>query len=491
MSKMNKKGKTLAIIRLLAIITGGTSLFMIPSLVLAIVIGETSTIDAFVIPIAIGIISALCAILFIPKTKEGFNIRPRDGFLFVFLVWVISTLLGSLCYYLSATPIGLIDAIFESACGFATTGATTIDNVEALPKSLLLWRSTSQWAGGMGIILLFVALLPLIGVGGFQLVKAEVPGPEKEKVRPKIAGTAKIIWGIYCVLTFILIILYRLGGMDWFDAVCHGFSIVATGGVSTKNDGFGFYDSRFIDWVTVAFMLLGAMNFTLYYRIARGKIRDFFTNTEARAFLLIFAVSAIAVSIKLIPTYNSVSQAMRYGFFQTASILTTTGNTRADYSIWPMLIQAIFFCLMLFGGCSGSTGGGVKVIRHVVLFKQATNELKSFLYPRRIFSIQLNKKVGRKDVVYGVAGFLFLYFAIVGLSTLVTALSGLDTFSSFCTSLSMTGNIGVGFGASGPMNNFSDFPDYLKLYYSLLMIAGRLELWTVFVLFTPDYWKKN
>lgn len=224
--------KQLAVIRLLAIITGGVSLFMIPPLVTAIVLKETATINAFLVPVIIGFVIALAAILFIPKTQIG--IRPKDGFLFVFLVWIISTLMSSLCYYLASCDIGLIDSIFESACGFATTGATTIVDVEALPRSLLLWRSTTQWAGGMGIILLFVALLPLIGVGGFQLVKAEVPGPEKEKVTPRITATAKIIWGIYCFLTFVLIILYRLGGMDWFDAVCHGLSIIATGGVSTK-----------------------------------------------------------------------------------------------------------------------------------------------------------------------------------------------------------------------------------------------------------------
>jgi len=479
--------KRFTIIRILAIINGGISLIMLPSLVTAIVTGEFSMVAAFIIPMTIGLITAVPAIFLIPKTKMG--IRPRDGFLLVFLVWVFSTLLGSLCYYFAPAGMSWVDAIFESACGFATTGATTISDVEALPLSLLLWRSTSQWAGGMGIILLFVALLPLLGVGGFQLVKAEVPGPEKERVRPKINEAAKITWGVYCIFTLLLIILYRLGGMKWFDAVCHGLSIIATGGVSTKNAGFNFYDSAFIDWVTVIFMLLGAMNFTLYYRIARGKFHDLFINSEARAFLLIFFVCAAAVSIIIIPSGGSVSETLRTGFFQTASILTTTGNIRADYSAWPALAQVILFCLMLIGGCSGSTAGGIKVIRHVVLFKQTANELRRILYPRGVFSIRLNRKVGRKDVVYGVAGFVFLYAAITGFGTMITAASGIDIFSSLYTSLSMTGNIGVNFGAAGPLNIFSDFPDHLKLYYSLVMIAGRLELWTVFVLFTPGYWK--
>jgi len=484
--------KRFAIIRILSIINGGISLVMLPSLVTAIVMGEFSMIAAFLIPISIGFITAVPAIFLIPKTRTG--IRPRDGFLLVSLVWIFSTLLGSLCYYFAPAGMSWIDAVFESACGFATTGATTISDVEALPLSLLLWRSTSQWAGGMGIILLFVALLPLLGVGGFQLVKAEVPGPEKERVRPRITEAAKITWGVYCIFTLLLILLYRLGGMEWFDAVCHGFSIIATGGVSTKNAGFGFYDSAFIDWVTVIFMLLGAMNFTLYYRIARGKFQDLFINSEARAFLLIFLVCAAAVSIIIIPTGSvssagDASETLRAGFFQTASILTTTGNIRADYSAWPALAQVILFCLMLIGGCSGSTAGGIKVIRHVVLFKQAANELRRILYPRGVFSIRLNRKAGRKDVIYETAGFVFLFFAITGFGAMLTAASGIDIFSSLCTSLSMTGNIGVSFGAAGPLNNFSSFPDYLKLYYSFVMIAGRLELWTVFVLFTPDYWK--
>jgi trk system potassium uptake protein TrkH len=479
--------KRFTIVRILAIINGGISLIMLPSLVTAIVMGEFSMVASFIIPMTIGLITAVPAILLIPKTQLG--IRPRDGFLLVFLVWIFSTLLGSLCYYFAPAGMSWADAIFESACGFATTGATTISDVEALPLSLLLWRSTSQWAGGMGIILLFVALLPILGVGGFQLIKAEVPGPEKERVRPKINEAAKITWGVYCIFTLLLILLYRLGGMDWFDAVCHGFSILSTGGASTKNAGFGFYDSAFIDWVTVVFMLLGAMNFTLYYRIARGKYQDLFINSEARAFVLIFLVCAAAVSIIIIPSGGSASETLRDGFFQTASILSTTGNTRVDYSAWPALAQVILFCLMLIGGCSGSTAGGIKVIRHVVLFKQAVNELRRILYPRGVFSIQLNRKVGRKDVVYGVAGFVFLYSVITGFGAMITAASGVDVFSSICTSLSMISNIGVSFSAAGPINNFSDFPDYLKLYYSLVMIAGRLELWTVLVLFTPGYWK--
>ena len=475
-------------IRLLAIIIGGINFLMLPSIVMAFVIGELSMIRAFIVPMGVGLVLVLPAVIFIPGGPMG--IRPRDGFLLVFLVWVLACMTGSLPYFLSPLGIKLSDAIFESTCGFATTGATTFSNVEILPRSLLLWRSISHWAGGMGIILLTVALLPLLGVGGFQLVKAETPGPEKEKLTPRVTASAKIIWGAYCILTVILALLYRLGGMDWFDAVCHSFSIIATGGVSTRDSGFSFFNSPFIDWVTVVFMLLGALNFNMYFRLVRRKFSDLAHNTECRVYIFIALSAALIISFWLVPQYGSFGEAIRYGVFQAVSILTTTGNTRVDYTTWPTLAQGILLCLMFIGGCSGSTAGGIKVVRWTVLFKQAGNEMRRILYPKGVFSIQLNKKVGRKDVVYGVAGFVFLYFAIIALTTLVTAGAGYDIFSSFSAAVSITGNIGAGFGALGPNHNFSSFAGGLKLYYSIIMITGRLELWTVLILFTPAYWKR-
>ena len=477
----------MALIPILAIVLALVSVLMIPAFIMALVLGETTMIAAFLIPLGLGALLGLSAAIFYRKNRISF--RARDGFLLVFLVWVFTTLLGSLCYHFAPVNMNWVDAIFESACGFATTGATTISDIEILPRSLLFWRSISHWAGGMGIILLSVALVPLLGIGGFQLIKAETPGPEKEKIMPRITEAAKVLWLAYCIFTVILIFLYSLGGMEWFDALCHALTVISTGGVSVRNEGFAYYDSPFIDWVTVIFMLLGAMNFSMYYRIARGKIRELLNNTETSAFLLIFLVSSLIITINLVPAYGSFGQALRFGSFQAASILSTCGNTRVDYSAWPALAQSILFCLMLIGGCSGSTGGGIKVIRHVVLFKQAGNELRRLLYPRGVFSIQLNRRVGRKDVVYGVAGFVFLYFMIVALTTLVTAAAGSDIYSSFSIAISVTGNIGAGFGTGGPFRNYSAFPHHLKLFYSLVMISGRLELWTVFVLFTPEYWK--
>ena len=477
----------MSIVRILAVVLALISLLMLPAFIMALVLGEYSMITAFLFPMTLGAALGLSAALFFRKTPLSF--RARDGFLLVFLVWVFSTLLGSLCYYLAPVDMSMVNSIFESACGFSTTGATTISDLEALPRSLLFWRSINHWAGGMGIILLFIALLPLLGVSGFQLIKAEVPGPEKERLRPRVTEAAKILWLVYCIFTAALILLYRLGGMEWFDALCQALTIISTGGVSVRNNGFAHYNSPFIDWITVIFMILGAINYNLYYRISRKNFRDMVHNTEIRAFFLILIVSSLVVSINLIPAYGSFGEALRYGSFQAVSILTTTGNSRMDYSVWPALAQSVLLCLMLTGGCSGSTAGGIKVIRHVVLFKQAGNELRRMLYPRGVFSIQLNRKVGRKDVVYGVAGFVFVYFVIIGITTLVTSASGLDLFSSLYTSIAITGNIGAAFSPAGLINSYAGFPDYLKLFYSLVMIIARLELWTVLILFTPGYWK--
>jgi trk system potassium uptake protein TrkH len=476
----------LILLRILLLLLGVTALGMIPSLVLAFIAGEASMIWAFTLPM--GAVLAAAAAAFAAGFKKQIpGLSHRDGFLLVFLTWVLAGFMGSIPYYLAG--IRFIDAVFESACGFATTGATTLADVEALPRSLLLWRSLSHWLGGMGIVLLSVALLPLLGVGGFQLVKAETPGPEKEKVSPKITATAKLLWMSYCVLTAVLTGFFLLGGMDPFDALCHAMTTMASGGVSTKNDGLAHYDSAFIDGTATVFMLLAGLNFSLYYRLLRGKLRDVLTNTEGRVYLFIFFAAAAAITLCLIPFYGSVFTAFRFGSYQAASILSTTGSSTADYEGWPALAKTILFILMLIGGCSGSTAGGIKVIRHVVLWKQAGNELRHALYPRGVFSVRLNKKVGRKDVIYGAAGFVFLYALVVSLTTFITAASGTDLFSSFSAALSITGNVGTGFGAAGPSHNYAAFPDHLKWLYAFIMTAGRLELWTMFILFVPEYWR--
>ncbi|MDR2476512.1 MAG: TrkH family potassium uptake protein [Treponema sp.] len=484
--KRRRFAKKFILLRVLTALLGFIPVMMIPPLFMAFAYRERAMIRSFAVPM--GIVAVLACASFFSLRKKKLNLNARDGFFLVFVTWLLAACIGAVPFHLSG--LGWSDSLFESACTFATTGGTTISDIEALPRSLLLWRSLAHWFGGIGIVLVSVALMPLLGIGGFQLIKAEAPGPEKEKITPKVTVTAKLLWLAYCVLTLTLFGLYLAGGMNWFDALCHSLTTMASGGVSTRNEGIASFDSPFIDWVSTVFMLFAGLNFNLYYRLLRGKFRELKENTEARAYIIVFLTAAGIITFSLVPVYGSAGEAIRYASYQAASVLSTTGSAIADYEQWPGIARMVLFILMFIGGCSGSTAGGFKVIRHVVLWKQMGNELRRIVYPSGVFSIQLNKRVGRKDIIYGVAGFFFMYIAVVGITSLVTAASGVDIFSSFSTALSITGNVGIGFGAIGPGRNYRDFADYLKWLYSFVMIAGRLEMWTVFILFSPVYWRR-
>jgi trk system potassium uptake protein TrkH len=447
--------------------------------------GETGMMKSFALLAAAAAVLSLPA--FIAMRRPPFSTSPREGLSAVFLTWVFISILGAIPFYFGI-GLGFADALFESTCAFATTGGTVMADIEALPRSLLFWRSIAHWAGGMGIIVLTVALIPLLGgTGGFQLIKAETPGPDKEKITPKLAETAKTLYLVYGALTALLFLLYLAGGMPVFDAVCHAFTVMATGGVSTKNAGLAFYQSPFIEWVTIIFMLLAAINFNLYFRLLKGRLRAIADNTELKAFLLIALVAAALVFLGLRSVYENAATAIRHAVFQVVSILSTSGAAIADYEQWPDAAQMVLFILFFIGGCSTSTAGGIKVIRIVVLFKQTANEVRRLISPRGIFSVQLNKKIGRKDVVYGTAGFVFLYLLTVFVTAIISTAAGIDVYSSFSAALAITGNVGIGFGAAGPAHNYAAFPAAIKALYSLVMIAGRLELMTAFVLFTREY----
>ncbi|GMO41830.1 MAG: potassium transporter TrkG [Termitinemataceae bacterium] len=465
-------------------------LLLVP-LIYAAVNGEQQMIKAFAAPLLIAFFLSVPSFFTLKcaSKKNQLRLRSKDGFLLVTLTWFLISLLGMLPYYLSIHGISFADAIFESCCGFATTGGSTFANIEVLSRSLLLWRSITHWAGGIGIVVLSVALLPILGVGGFQLIKAEISGPDKEQITPKIAGAAKMLCVIYFSLTLILFVLYLIGGMPIFDAVCHSFAILATGGVSTKNIGLAAYKSPFIEIVTTIFMFAAAFNFSLYIRLLQKKPKDVFFNTEARTYIFIFIAALALITYSLIPTYGSFSAALRFASFNTASIISTTGSSLNNYDIWNPFAKSILLILMLIGGCSGSTACGIKMIRISVLFKQAANEIKRLIYPRGVFSIRLNNKVGRKDVVYGVAGFVFLYLSVIAVTTIITAGAGIDMGTSFSAAIAVTSNVGIAFAGVAPFSNYSFFPDHIKLLFSLVMIASRLEFWSVIVLFTKDYWR--
>ena len=452
---------------------------MIFPLCIAFYHSETTMIRSFCTTIAIAAAVSAAVLLVTRKTKISFS--AREGFMLVFLAWAAACFIGALPFYISRYIPRFTDAFFESVSGFTTTGTSVIVNLETLPLSLIFWRAETQWLGGMGMVVLTVALIPFLGIGGFQLLKAEIPGPDKERITPKITETAKILWLIYISLTAIEAALLRIAGMDLFDAIIHAFSTMATGGFSSRNGGLAYWDSKAIMWIVTIFMIIAGFNFTLFFRLIQRKWKDVWYSSEARAYFLIIMVSVAIAAISSGSITNS--------FFCTASVLTTTGFTVGSQAVFAPLAKAVFFILMFVGGCSGSTAGGIKVIRHLVLFKQTGNELKKILYPRGVFSVQLNNKVGRKDVVYGVAGFIFLYFALIGIASLVIASSGLSHTASFSIALSSMGNIGLDPAMLQPFTIFGSLPGYVKWTLSFIMIAGRLELWTAFVFFTREYWQ--
>lgn len=424
------------------------------------------------------------------KTKPD-NVTTKDGFILVTLSWLAASFGGSLPFYISGAIPSFTDAFFETISGFSTTGASILTNIEALPMSILFWRSLSHWLGGMGIVVLAVAVLPLLGIGGMQLIKAEAPGPTVDKITPRITETAKYLWYIYVLFTALETVLLMFGGMNLFDALNHTFSTVATGGFSTKNTSVAHFDSAYIDWVITVFMILAGVNFTLHFRMLTGRFRSILSNSELKAYLAIIFLSTVFIAFSLHNNvYETMGDSFRYAAFQVATFITTTGYATADYEQWPYFTQVILFMLMFVGACSGSTGGGIKVIRLVTLLKQAINEMKYLVHPRGIFVIKLSGSTVKKDIVYAVSGFFFLYIFLLLVVTMIVATSGTDLTTSFTTALATVGNIGPGFGMIGPTENYAFYPAYIKWVLSAAMIIGRLEIYTILVLFTPMFWKK-
>ncbi|HOX13328.1 MAG TPA: TrkH family potassium uptake protein [Spirochaetia bacterium] len=479
------------LLRILAILLGIVSAFMALCLAAGFLMGEGDrTLRAFAIPVGIG--AAGLALAWIGKvTRRRISLPPRDGFLFVALAWVFASALGALPFTLAGT-MSYVDAFFETISGFTTTGASILSDIEVIPKSLLLWRSTTHWLGGMGIVVLTVAILPLLGVGGLGLMEAEAPGPSVDKITPRISSTAKILWLIYVALTVLEILLLMAGGMDWFDAVTHTFGTMATGGFSTKNLSVGHYRSGYIDVVITVFMLAAGLNFSLYFKLLSGKAISAFRDTEARTYLGIFSVAALLIAWDLwrAGTFGGFGASLRYAGFQASSIITTTGFATADFAKWPPLSQTILFLLMFVGGCAGSTGGGIKVIRIVFLSKMAFTEMKYLLNPRGIYGIFVDGKSLRKNIIYDTAAFVLLYIFLLLATTLVVSAGGFDILTSLTASLATVGNIGPGFGKVGPAFNYGFFPDWIKLWLSFAMLAGRLEIYTIFILFTRAFWRR-
>jgi len=474
----------LTIIFMILSIVAGT--FIIPTAA-AVYLHEFTVLPAFFIPA--GVLWAATLIFFLKTKRSPIRLTTREGILLVCFAWIGAGVLGAVPFMLSGYVPHFSDAIFESVSGFTTTGASALENIESYPMALRVWRTQMHWLGGMGIVALTVALFPLLGVGGFQLIKSETSGPDKGKVTAKITHTAKALWFIYLGMTVLQILLLCLADMPFLEAVCHSFSTLGTGGFSTQNTSIGYYQSSAIEIICTVFMLLAGINFSLYFHLFTGNPEEFFRNSELRAYLRIVLTAAISIGLVLIPIYG-VAAAFRHSFFHVASIITTTGFSTVNYCAWPPFAQALLFLLMFIGGCSGSTAGGIKIIRWVILRKQAYNEMQRLIHPHGVFSIQLNRRPGRKDVVYSVAGFIFVYAICILISFLAAALSGQDMLTSITAALTLVGNIGAAFGNVGSGGDFSFFPHWAKLLFSFAMLAGRLELYTIVILCVPAFWRR-
>jgi trk system potassium uptake protein TrkH len=423
------------------------------------------------------------------------NLRPRElsvreGFLIVSLAWVLMSFLGALPFVVSGHVPSITDAFFETMSGFTTTGATILRDVEALPRSLLLWRSTTHWLGGMGVIALAVALFPFLGVGGFQLFKAESPGPIKDRLVPRIRESALILWLVYLALTVAEIGLLLAGGMSGFDAVCVTFGTMATGGFATHNASIAAWQSPYLHYVIILFMFLAGVSFSLHFGLIRGRVREFFRNPELRLYASIVLAATLLVIGSRLRTGEALSEAVvRGSLFQVVSIITTTGFITENYGLWQPFAQMLFVLLMVIGASSSSTGGGVKNIRVLILMKSIGAHLKKLLHPRSVVPVKVGGMVVSEDAVGNVLAFLALYLLFFIGGTFAMLALGLDIVSAVGAAAATLGNIGPGLGSVGAVENYAHVHPAGKWILSLLMMAGRLEIFPVVVLLRRSFWR--
>ena len=464
---------------------------MAPSALVAFLYGEKAVAWAFlkcIVPmILVGAV--------LTKKIRAFSqtLRIKDGFLIVALCWFVASLLGALPFVVTGAIPSYVDAFFETVSGFTTTGSSILTDIEVLPKGILFWRSFTHWLGGMGILVFFVALLPSLGIGGQSIIHAETTGPIKDKITAKISDSAKLLYLIYLGMTLLEVLLLTFGGMNLYDSLIHTFGTVGTGGLSNYNSSIGGFNSAYIDVVIAVFMTLAGVNFNLYYHMLKGKVKDFFSDYELRGYLLILggSVLLIAWNLRSTDTFQSLPEALRYSFFQSSSIITTTGFSTANFDAWPTFSKAVLFLLMFVGGCSSSTGGGMKVIRVLILLKLIRRGMYRRLHPRAVVPVKLAGKALPSEVVSGVTSFAFLYIGLIFLGTLALSLENLDLVSTLTAILASIGNIGPGFQLVGPTMNYSIFSDPAKIFLSVYMIIGRLELFTIVLLVMPSFWNPD
>lgn len=450
-----------------------------------------------------GLVTLLPGVLMMYLTRNHTReIRKREGYVVVTLGWIMMTISGTLPYLFSGAIPNITNAFFETMSGYTTTGASILNDIESLPQGILFWRSTTHWIGGMGIIVLAIAILPLLGIGGMQLFAAEAPGPSADKLHPRIADTAKRLWFIYVGFTLAETLLLTLAGMSFFDAINHAMATLSTGGFSTKNASVAYWnDKPMIQYIITLFMFLAGANFVLSYFAFKGQFRRIWKDNEFRFYLtFVFVVSLMATGIIIYQAEVPVSDyhpqvwgasesAFRHALFQVIAVVTTTGFVTADFTSWTPFLTIVFFGLMFLGGSAGSTSGGVKVVRHLLMIKNGLLEFKRALHPNAVIGVRYNGKTVSEQIIFNVLGFFILYMLLFIIGAIVLGLLGLDFESAVGGAATSLGNVGPGLGSLNPLANFHHLPAIGKWWCSFLMLLGRLELFTVLILFTPYFWK--
>ena len=457
-------------------------------------------LNAGIITVFIGLI-----LYFINKPTST-NIQKKEGYLIVTLGWLTLSFTGMLPYLLSGAIPNISDAFFETISGYSTTGSSILTDIESMPKGILFWRSATHWIGGMGIIVLTIAILPLLGIGGMQLFMAEAPGPSADKLHPRITDTAKRLWLIYVLLTFIEFLLLKVAGMNWFDAINHAMATVSTGGFSTKNNSLSYWNAMpMVQYVIIFFMFVAGTNFVLTYFALKGKVKKVLQSEEFRYYffgilsmttlvafiILFFRDEALQTTIAHPEILGATESAIRHALFQVTSIITTTGFVTADFTMWSFFATGIFFALFFVGGSAGSTSGGIKIVRHIVMLKNSFLEFKKTLHPHAIIPVRFNNKAVGQPIVFNILSFFVIYMLIFIVSSVILTFLGLDFMSALGAAASSLGNIGPAIGSVSPVDNFAHLSGGAKWFCAFLMLIGRLELFTVLILFTPFFWRKN
>lgn len=446
---------------------------------------QLSLIDA-------GLVTMLCAIMAGVLTRGDINLSRRDGFGIVTFGWLSCTLFGSLPYIFSGVIPHPVSAMFETMSGFTTTGASVLSNLESVPRGIHFWRALTHWFGGMGVLVLCVAILPFLGVGGMQIYRAEMPGPSKDRLTPRITTTAKLLWGVYALLTLVEALLLKfVGKMGWFDALCHTFGTMATGGFSTRSGSVGAFDSAVVDVIIMVFMFLAGINFSLHYHALTGKPGRYFRDPEFRFYFIFLAVASLFITFNIwFDGFAPFGRCLRDATFTATSIMTTTGFCTADFDRWPDASRLLLVVMMFIGGCAGSTGGGMKVVRVFIMFKKIVRELKLFMRPSAVIQIKLGGKPVEQEVISHISAFFAIFLLIFAIGSFIMSFFTPNLETAATAVVATLGNIGPGLNAIGPTQNFAAIPPLGQAVLTVFMLLGRLELYTVLILFLPSYWKR-